>query len=427
MTIRNCKKNDYLDLSYSLASTLDPEVARINYKRGDSTQHHNLITTLKLNLLLSRHVFCPCGFVFDNPIFLNTLRLDKDLQSAITSEADNGRSILTIGIDSSIAEYVEPEQLFNNWLFGQKRDRTNNPCLPKMLGKDRNIESFSTSKNVKHVDLDIYFNDLFDNPNQSKLVKELLSNSDQVLYPDARHEIFRDEVNLNFDSFLKEKVKDDEYKAFKKYVKGSTSISRSVIKQSFPTIWSENDYRFNTYRQRTYFGGNTGSVSSTVGSLTTTLPTEYVKKFLKHAELNKDKSAKIVIENLSFRDILKIREDISYNISRNELDLKIKNAELTRVSDYINILSDDFAPSLFNAINKVNPGALVNFRSKDSFFNKYHPEILGGGSIAMDNVCLGVFSLALGFWQKTSSKNLSKGIPTLSKFKRSIALDQKLN
>lgn len=363
----DCKENSALSMSTSLLGAVDPEVLTMDSFKGNIKKPTDYLSTLfKLNLLLSKNLYLPSGYLFDNPAFQRLLSEEAELRNLLYSQVDDSSTALYLGVDSNSSDRLSGDHAFDNWLYGLDGARINRPCSPLYVGNAEFNKYLEKNIGNKVFDLERYYSGLYPNQyNYTDVIRKAFECSTQVVYPSGRHSLYKNELLAYFTPLSEiEGEQTEEYLKLVEFIENSKKVSRSEVKKDFPSLWFKHLDQFISLRQKTYFGGDSGCLSPYFTKGGEFEFTKYVSSLISDIYENPRNHFQIVVDRLTFDDLRKIREKKDYISTIDKLDNLIGEPNKNMIDDVRRFLKTEWAPQLFSSVGEVNKSAIVDDSSK---------------------------------------------------------------
>lgn len=395
----------------TISDMSDPEqAARYGIlKGGEYSYLGQLVSQIKLNLLLSEKMYMPLGFLIDNPALWHLINNDPSFKELFIPNTHNSEySALSIGVSFQKNHPVEKlsfKESFNLWRVGENQDRVLFPSSLRTAGvsplmKHEEFPGWNDSKRTEQLDLKEYAERLG--------LKYLLSAADSIesIYnfsekcknPKNRHQILLGKI-VNGENFMRNTFLANEIEAWdrlKQHIKKNklSKISRSEINQYLgDKAWNRIAPQINTWRIEGYIENLSDlytPVSMTSNIVSAKYNSNLIDAIKSYSEVNTKNTLgwQLIVDRLTFEDIIKIRRKVEFR----EILLEISNFDniTTEVdqkftlSDYSRFVRDTWAPCLVDILSDINPDAIEysSKQKKDDDKQKSWAEYLCKGSLA---------------------------------------------
>jgi hypothetical protein len=353
--------------SGGFACLADPEFACVTPLKEFQL---SLEAQLKIHLLLSEYLLIPAGYFFDNPHLWKLISTDESFRRLLLAPTtmDSNKSTLIL-----IRHKPKPgrqddsllDGFFRTWFAGSDGTRKIRPSsirtewtkhkpfeecnqiIAKMRKDWRNVTIKEYAKKLR-------LGGLLDAIHHIAYIHE---KAFYIPTPKNRHALFHD--------YVREIAKEPGDFHGKRQLlnvineKGRKSLERSEIQEKAPEAWKALRMQFIYSRHATYFANFNGNGRCSQLPDTTSFAEvdvnmrEFIEKVEDSLGLMQVAEPVIKLEELTFEDILKIRESSQFMQSIRELN-SIHSLETNKAQGcFVEIINKSWAPNLLNAVEDV--------------------------------------------------------------------------
>lgn len=345
-----------------------------------------LANQIKLNLLLSEHIYMPIGFILDNPALWDFFYDDAFIELLTPANKTLTNSLMSIGISfpNDYEGDLSFKEAFNFWRVGFSRNRDLRPCALRVKGVSSSMtnEQFNLW-NDKHREKDVELTEYAETLGLKGLlrisdkIERVYEGSKKEFNPLNRHEILIKKVmdSESVDYYLSQNPKKIKFwKKLRNYINNNKleSISRSKIGNDLgDSIWQEVSPIINSWRSEGYIENVKSKyipVSMTSNLLNIRLEAATaaaIEKCQKYTNFDTP-NWHMAIEDLSFRDLIEIRKDRNFSETISKISQFQYSEEdpVESLKAHDKFVQKDWGPCLLDIITSINPGA-VGLGAKD--------------------------------------------------------------